>query len=117
MYKLPQDFSGAFFVGERLELICFSINQMTLHFSNDIAITLEGSFSFCCSAQQPVLENFPVTSSGIMSLLDKKVVDVFCNEESLLRLIFEQGYVFECYDSSPNYESYKIRYKNTEIIV
>jgi hypothetical protein len=46
MYGLPKDFDGGFLVGRTLEMVCFSENQMALHFGAEISITIESAFSY-----------------------------------------------------------------------
>jgi len=46
MYGLPEDFDGTFLQGRELEQVCFSRNQVYLHFGDQVEIMIEGSFSY-----------------------------------------------------------------------
>ena len=45
MYGLPANFDASLFVGRTLQLICFSANQIYLHFDTELMLTMKDGFS------------------------------------------------------------------------
>ncbi|MEK7448081.1 MAG: DUF6188 family protein [Planctomycetota bacterium] len=118
MYGLPADFDSSFFIGHTLELVCFSENQMSLHFDEHISITIEGSFSYIKDKKDKVsVVEIPVTNSDVMMLTGKTIKESVGKRDGTLTLTFNNGHKFICYDDTPNYESYKIQNSDKEIIV
>ena len=119
MYGLPEDFDGAFFVGRTLELVCFSENQVSLHFGGDISITIESSFSHQkdSSESSGQVVNVPASESDLMQLLDQSVTEVSASRDGTLVLTFTNGHVFKCFDDSHQFESYHIKRGAIEIHV
>ena len=120
MYGLPKGFNGSFLVDGVFEMVCFSQNQVCLHFSNEVMVTIEGSFSFSCPQSEDVerVMDVPVHQSALMTLLGASVSEVQGSEDGTLQLFLDNGYVLKCYDSlAPQYESYRIRCGDKVIIV
>jgi len=119
MYGLPSDFDGSFFIGCRLQMVCFNINQIYLHFSNDVVVTVEGGFLYrkTETEQEYKVVEPPILSSDLMCLLEHKIEKVVWDDVGTIKMIFENGHVFECYDSFSNYESYKIKHADKTIII
>lgn len=46
MYKFPEDFDAAVFVGRTLEMVCVNANQVYFHFNDDLMICAESAFWF-----------------------------------------------------------------------
>lgn len=113
MYGIPKDFDGQFIKDSVLEMICFSSNQIYFHFSKDILITLESSYSYYEKGKAPdELITVPVKKSNLMELLEKSVVEVYCTTAGILKLCFENNMILEFFDTTENFESYQIKYKN-----
>jgi hypothetical protein len=119
MYKLPKGFDASIFVGCSLELVCFSSNNVTLHFSKTIVITVESTFMHYdkLSKVAPSVVTIPVAQSDIMQLLGHSVRDAAGDEQGTLVLVFDHNRILEIYDSSSQYESYQIRHGDQLIVV
>ena len=113
MYGLPKDFDGSFLVGRTLEMVCFSQNQVYLHFDEDIIITIESAFS--CNTEQVV--DVPVQDSNLMRLVGSAVSVVQGDTNGTLSLLFDNGQTVKVYDTTKQYESYTISYGGKTIIV
>jgi hypothetical protein len=113
MYGLPKDFDGAFLVGRSLDMVCFNQNQVYLHFDINVLITIEDSFS--CQDEQVV--DVPVRESNLMQLLGATVSRVRGDKEGTLSLLFDNGQTLKVYDTTKQYESYRITYEGHDIIV
>lgn len=44
MHGIPIDFPKDVFLGKTIEMISFSLNQMTIHFNDNIFISIESFF-------------------------------------------------------------------------
>lgn len=119
MYGLPSDFDAKFLFERTLEQICFNQNQIALHFDDNISIIVESAFSH--DGNQPPSETrvieVPVSHSDLMQLVGFSVSDASGDKDGTLTLVFDNGHVFRCFDTSPKYESYKIDVRGTTIIV
>lgn len=118
MYGLPVDFDGSFLVGRNLEMICFSSNQIYLHFDNQVTVTIEGEFSYqpqrCEADAQP--SHIPIMESKLMQLLEHSISEAAGDEDGTLTLVFDNGHVLKCFDAS-DYESYQINYGTGRLII
>src|SRR5262245_33308849 len=105
MYGLPEDFDGMFLLGRELEQICFTKNQVSLHFGEQIEITIEGSFSYeeAPRAITAVVSRLPLRQSDLMKLLGAVVSGVRGTREGTLQLDFDNGHRLSCFDH-PKYE-------------
>jgi hypothetical protein len=118
MHGLPVGFDAGFLVGCRLEQICFSENQISLHFSAGVGITIEGGYSYQRStlpASAPTAF-VPASQSNLMELLGHAISGVEGTSNGTLTLLFDNGHELRCFDN-PHYESYRIRDGAREIIV
>lgn len=119
MYGLPRDFDLTMLIGQRLEQVCFSENQVWLHFHPDLRIGIESSFS----CRQPLSGanvsrmKVPVKESDLMHLLGARIVRASGTQEGTLSLTFENGHEVKVFDDSAEYESYGIATGAREIIV
>ena len=119
MYGLPLDFDAKFLVGRNLEQICFNQNQIALHFDDDLSIIVESALSHESSqslSDARVVE-VPVSDSDLMQLLGFSVSDASGDKDGTLTLVFDNGHTLKCYDTSHEYESYKIAYRGHSRIV
>jgi len=119
MYGLPSDFDAKFLVGRTLEQICFNQNQIALHFDDDLSIVVESAFSHggSLTPSDARIVEVPVKHSNLMQLLGLSVSEASGDEDGSLTLVFDNGHTFRCFDTSREYESYKIQHRATEIIV
>jgi hypothetical protein len=113
MYGLPSDFDGTFLIGRVLEMVCFNQNQVYLHFDAKTTITIESAFSYK-SAQ---VIDLPVRESNLMELLGASVSRVQGEENGTLNLFFDNGQSLIVFDTTQQYESYRITYGSKAIIV
>ncbi len=113
MYGLPKDFDGSFLLGRTLEMVCFTENQVCLHFGAETMIGIVSAFS--CNDEQVV--NVPVFGSNLMGLLGSSVRAAQGDESGTLSLTFDDGQTLKVYDDTEQYECYTIRYGDKVIIV
>jgi hypothetical protein len=113
MYGLPKNFDGSFLVGRTCELVCFSQNQVCLHFGDKITITIESAFSY----KTIQVIDVPVHKSNLMELLGASVSGVQGDKDGTLSLFFDNGQTLKVYDTSKQFESYNIAYGDKVIIV
>jgi Family of unknown function (DUF6188) len=119
MYGLPDDFDAGAFVGRTLEQVCFTENQVTLHFDCVVDITVESAFVHGdrkSESSHPVIR-MPVHESGLMRLLGSSIIESSGNQDGTLMLAFDNGDLVKILDDAPNYESYQIRIGDRVIIV
>jgi hypothetical protein len=117
MYGLPENFDASFFVGQTLEMVSFNANQLYLHFSGKITITVESTFSYQSGNTQPATIRVPVKQSNLMQLLEHTVSKASGDRNGTLTLVFDNDDLLQCFDSSKSYESYQIKYGNRTIVV
>jgi hypothetical protein len=118
VYGLPENFDASFLVGQTLEMVSFNANQLYLHFSGHITITVEGTFSYqnvSFQSAQPI--HVPVQESNLMQLLEHTVSQASGDRNGTLSLAFDNGQIFQCFDSSKGYESYQIKIGEKVIVV
>lgn len=116
MYRLPVDFDGSFFIGRKLEMICANANQIYLHFGQQITITVESSLTYQ-RGDATVTIGVPLSNCDIVALLEHSITQVSPMKDGTLTLMFDNGDVLKCLDDRPNYESYRIRNGDKEVIV
>jgi len=117
LYGLPDDFDVTFFVGRRLEMVCFNENQVYLHFDRRVSLVIESSFEYCFDGQERSVDSMPVRSSDLMSLLGATVVRASATTDGTLSLELEGGRRITCFDTSTAYESYQIKNEDQITIV
>lgn len=118
MYGLPADFDSRIFVGSNLEMICFAVNQLYLHFGHKLMIQLGGEYSLQTDpASEPEIIEVPEFHPQLTKLLEQTVNNASATREGTLTLQFSNGAVFTCYDRTPGYESYEIIIGERRIIV
>ena len=119
MYGLPEDFDPSFFIGRRLELICFGENTVNLHFDGELHITIESAFIYHAPETDSTgqREEIPVLSSEIMRLIGSSIIDCSASTDGALSLTFENDRRLQILDTSSQYESYRIDYGQMNVIV
>ena len=118
MHGLPKDLDTSIFLNRELEQVCFTANQLVLHFDKEISIIASGSFG-CFSGSQDkkeVIHKAPVNSSDLMKLLGHRIAKVLAKKDGTLDLQFDNAQQLVFYDD-PNYESYDIYIGKNRIIV
>jgi hypothetical protein len=118
MYGLPKDFDAGFLPGRLLEQVCFSENQVALHFSGDVSISIEGTYSHEdeSRAWEPSKVRVPPSQSNLMQLLGRAVRRAIGMGDGTLVLEFDNDHRLMCFDT-PQYESYHIRHGARTITV
>jgi hypothetical protein len=118
MYGIPIDFPKDIFLGKTIEMISFSVNQVTVHFDADISISIESSFSLTSSGEECTVQVFPLKSSNLIRIIGQRVEDIKFEDSYKTVLIFlTEGDELRCYDDSTEYESLKINLPDREIII
>lgn len=119
MYGLPKDFDTNFLQGKTLELVCFSENTVNFHFDGGLHITVESAYAHRVpeSRETEEIKEIPVSSSDIMQLVGCSIAQVSANVDGTLSLTFENDHRLLFFDTSRQYESYKIDYNEKTIIV
>jgi hypothetical protein len=117
MYKLPVNFDAKPLIGRTLELICFSKNQLYLHFDQDVRITICLTFSHEKTNEKMQTSEFPLTTSDLMQLLESVVSNVAWDENSNISLFFLNGHALHILNPNEMYESYQIKIGDRNIIV
>src|SRR5450631_2280119 len=104
MFGLPEDFDASFFVGRTLELICFAIYQVNLHFDNHVGMRVEGPFAYQRQGSKAKISPIqqPVQVSNLMELLEHSVIAASGEKDGTLTLTFDNGDVLQCFDQ-PGY--------------
>lgn len=108
MYQLPTDFDPGFLVGLSLEQVCFNENQVSFHFARDISITVESALSHVKEHEPVIVVQLPLFESDLMLLLGHVVERASASEDGTLTLSFDNQHVLSVYDTSDQYESYRI---------
>lgn len=118
MHGIPIDFPKDVFLGKTIEMISFSLNQMTIHFNDNIFISIESSFSLNKTEEKCDIQIIPVKNSNIMKIIGQKVVDVKIEDSNkTIFILLTDGYELRCYDDSSNYESLKINLQGIETVI
>lgn len=117
MYSIPEDISEDFLKGATIEMICFNISQIYIHFSNKIQIIIEGQYSLRTVDDELVFDVYPVTSDNLLHLIDKRVIDVQIDDvRQNLFIEFESESILGVLSSS-SYESFTIKIGSRVIII
>ena len=119
MYGLPPDFDPTIIVGRRLQQVSFTANTVHLSFDEDLSITLESTFEhrFGSDSVQLEMGSIPVAESRLMQLIDKSIKSAQIEDSGTLLLDFGDRHTLRCVDDSLQYESYRIKYGDREIVV
>lgn len=118
MYGLPADFDSRIFIGRTLEVVCFLVNQINLHFDQKISVQLGGEYSLQMDPEsEPEIIEVPEFHPGLTKLLEQTISNASAAADGTLTLHFSGGAVFTCYDRTPGYESYDIYIGDRRIIV
>lgn len=119
MYKIPQTFDSAKFIGKIVEQICFTSNTISINFGLDCYLQIEGAFEFTDTEGLFYIENlFPIsTDLRLLKLLEKSIVDVNINKlRNNITIVFEDKCVLTLIGDD-HYESYRIKLGVIEILV
>jgi hypothetical protein len=111
MYPIPDDFDISIFTSRTLEMVCFAQFSVTLHFNDNLFLTVEGKFEHQRAMGQlsgPVAMNSPMFESGLRSLLGRNVSKTDALDDGTLQLTFVTGDILNIFGDNGPYESYHI---------
>lgn len=119
MYRLPPGFDSTVLVGRRLEQICFTENQMALHFDGRVDIVVESAFIYRTPAAPPSNEPvaIPVYDSAVMHLLGRSIISASHDAQGNLTLLFKDSYSLMILHDTEQYECYQLRIGDQIIVV
>ena len=119
MYGLPVDFDASRLIGCTLEQVSFSENTVHLSFSNDASITIESCFAHSAhdDLRNDERSRVPVRESRLMQLLGESIESAHASAQGTLRLGFTNGHILACFDDTSQYEAYRLKLGDEEIIV
>jgi hypothetical protein len=116
MYKFPQDFDAAIFVGPTLETVCINANQVYLHFNDALYLCAECSFWYETPDKIYSAVQVPLENCGILQLLEHHVRAARIKNGDVLILTFEQGASLH-FHPQPGYEGYRVVISGREIFI
>ena len=125
MYGLPEDFDGEMFVGRTIEQVCFTANQVAIHFDDDMNLVIEGEFSLAGAGagvsgagDEGVHSGSTATPRHALArLVGAKVVRARGTRDGTLTIECESGDVLQVFDVSPMYQAYTISHRDQVLIV
>jgi hypothetical protein len=119
MNGLPHDFNTDVFVARLLEQVCYTENQVTLHFDGDVHIVLEGGFAHGDVESESIHQvlQVPVHESHLMRLLGASITEASASRDGTLRLVFSNGDVLNILNDTDEYESYQIQIGDKIVVV
>jgi len=118
MYKLSKNTNLNFLNEQQLEMLCFAAYSLYLHFSDDIIITVEGSFEHIVgSGRKRAQHSFPIGASELTRLLSSRVKSVSVTSDTSLQLKFSNGDGLILKGDSGPYESYQIQHRGEHTVV
>lgn len=119
MYGLDPGFDASRLIGCALEQVSFSENTVHLSFSDDVSITIESCYLHSTRGDLGGAERtcLPVRESRLMQLLGESIETAHASPEGTLSLGFTNGQSLACFDDTPQYEAYRLKLGEEEIIV
>ncbi|HEX6442104.1 MAG TPA: DUF6188 family protein [Stellaceae bacterium] len=117
MYDLPKGFSFEFIKHRELELVCFGPYAVTLHFSGDVRVQIEGPFRHLTAEHPAEPAHFPLSESKLMRLLSERVTGAKAKPNGMLSLTFSNGDAVVIDGNIGPYESYHISRPDAALLV
>ncbi len=120
MYGLKKNIDLSFLSGREVTQVAIGVYQIQFHFDEDVAIYVEGEFSYFDGKDELHWKPEPGTSNtaGRTAALLATTIDRFeAHEDGTLRLFFSNGHQLTIADSSNEYESYQITCPGRYIVV
>ena len=103
-------------VGKRVEMVCFAQFSVYIHLDGGILLTVEAEFEHIHDgAHRGHRTTFPITESGLISLLESSVVSAVLVTNGDLRIAFSSGESL-CISKEAGFESYRLRIEGEEFI-
>ncbi len=118
MYSLLSSFDPKILKGEKLNMICFTANQIHFHFESLTRITIEGDFIIEENNQQLKYNVYPVKNdSGLFSLIETEIIDSYTDfERKNLHIKFSNKIILTLIEDD-QFESYSINKGELKILV
>jgi hypothetical protein len=119
MYGLPENFDTSFVLGRTLELICFNENTVYFHFDGGLLFSIESEYAYQSHESGPVdhIHKVPFLTPHIVQLLGVTISNASASPDGTLILTFVNEHRLKFFDTSRQYESYKIDFDGRTIIV
>jgi hypothetical protein len=116
MYKFPEDFDAAVFVGRTLEMVCVNANQVYFHFNDDLMICAESAFWFERQDNSFSDVKIPLDQLEVLQLLERDVARAQIKKGDVLTVTFDNGASLR-FDPTPGYESYRVVVLGKDIFI
>jgi len=113
MYGLPPNFDATGFIGKTLDLLVVGKWQLTLRFSEDCTINIEGKIAV--NSEAPIY--LPNSLAAAYQLINQVVDSASGTEDGTLTLHFGNGSTLRVFDSQEKFESYNFNMNGEGLIV
>ncbi len=118
MYKIPEDFDGAYLVNAKIESICFGLYQVNLYLTGGAWIQIEGPFEHSRKGRSvQVVEGYPITKTTLLGLIGISIVKFGIADDSSLLLEMTNGDTLMISSRNGMYEAYRLFDGKREIVV
>jgi hypothetical protein len=120
VYGLKKNIDLNFLSGREVTQVAIGVYQVQFHFDEDVAIYVEGEFSYFDGKDELHWKPEPGAANiaGRTATLLASTIERFeAHEEGTLKLFFSNGHQLTIPDSSKEYESYQITRPGVYIIV
>jgi len=107
MYKFPEEFDPAIFVGRTLEMVCINANQVYFHFNDHLMICAESAFWYERQDKSHSDVQVPLDQLEVLQLLEHDVARAQIKKGDVLIVIFDNGASLR-FDPVLGYESYRV---------
>jgi len=103
-------------VGRKVEMVCFAQFSVYIHLDGGILLTVEAGFEHVHDGPYKGHRiTFPITESGLMSVLESSIVSASLDANGDLRVAFSNGESL-CVSKEVDCESYRLRIGGEEFI-
>ncbi len=120
MYGLKRDIDLSFLNDREVCQVAAGVYQVTFGFDEDVAISVQGQFSYFDGTNESVWQPDPgyaQIAAKTVALLGATIESVESHENGTLGLTFSNGHRLTIRDSSKEYESYDITRPGQTIVV
>ena len=117
MYEFPPDFDAKTLLGMTLEMLCFTKNQIVLHFDSDTSIVAEAGILHKRPSDESsgTMITIPPERVELLGLLEHKTTAAAIYRQRVLTLTFDTGDILSFSDLSDGYESYHVTRKGQTV--
>lgn len=102
-----------------LESLCYGLCTVSLRFENNSLMSFSAPFRFAertALVSSPIFE-FPLFESELMRVIGCQVIDLECDHDGTLGLLFSNDDKLVVYANSPAYEAYTLKIDGKKYIV